>query len=223
MTAQSTQQSLDKDNPVVALCSQGMRAEAEGRPGEAKALFEQAWERAGDDYEACVAAHYLARHQSTIADELHWNQVCLARADAVGDERVAAFYPSLHVCIARCHRALGDAEQAATHFRHAADRLGALPPGGYADWLRYAVAEGLRDTGAVVHNSGEQRVADLLDLLCEQRDLRSLAVLLPAFCGHTGTSEDRRRLAEAVHRLHAERRLPADAEDILRTALTALS
>jgi hypothetical protein len=35
---------MDADNPIVTLCAAGMTAEAEGRPGDAKALFEQAWE-----------------------------------------------------------------------------------------------------------------------------------------------------------------------------------
>lgn len=54
---------IDPDNAVVKLCAQGMQAEGAGRRGDARALFEQAWEIAGDDYERCIAAHYLARHQ----------------------------------------------------------------------------------------------------------------------------------------------------------------
>lgn len=223
MKGRTTVAPLDPENPVIRLCSEGMRAEVEGRSGDAKTLFEQAWERASDDYEACVAAHYLARHQPTVADELRWNEVCLERADAVADARVAAFYPSLHACLARCHRELGDIEKAGTHFRLAADHLDALPPGSYVDWLRYVVAEGLRDTGVLVRSPGEERVADLLAVLCEDRDLRSLALLLPAFLGHTGTAADRQRLVEAAHQLHAGRRLSVPAQGILRDALTALA
>ena len=52
---------MDPNNPVVQLCAQGMRAESEGRNTDARALFQQAWETATDDYGACVAAHYIAR------------------------------------------------------------------------------------------------------------------------------------------------------------------
>lgn len=55
----------DPENVVVRLCAQGMQAEAEGRDAQARDLFLQAWEAAEDDYDACIAAHYLARHQPT--------------------------------------------------------------------------------------------------------------------------------------------------------------
>ncbi len=57
----------------------------------------QAWEAPTDDYEACVAAHYEARHQEGPQDALHWNQEALARAEVVGDDRVRSFYPSLYL------------------------------------------------------------------------------------------------------------------------------
>ncbi len=213
---------MDLDNPVVRLCGEGMRAEVEGRPDDARALFTQAWEQASDDYEACVAAHYLARHQPTVADRLYWNRVCLQRADAVGDERVAAFYPSLHVALAHCHRELGNIDAAARHFRHAADHLDALPTGPYGEWLRYTVAEGLRDTGALVRTPGEERLAQLLESLCERKDLRSLALLLPAFVGNLGTPSDHERLAQAAQQLHAEQRLSPQEQEALRHAVAAL-
>lgn len=55
---------------VVQLCIEGSRAEFEGRPAEAHALYLQAWEAAADDYEACIAAHYMARHQVTPEERL---------------------------------------------------------------------------------------------------------------------------------------------------------
>jgi len=99
---------MDLDDPVVRLCAEGMQAEAAGRSDEAHALFRQAWDAATDDYGACVAAHYLARHQKTPEDVLRWNQECLERADRLGDERVRGFYPSLHLNLARAHDELGD-------------------------------------------------------------------------------------------------------------------
>ncbi|MFI0785470.1 hypothetical protein ACH4Q6_07735 [Streptomyces lydicus] len=86
---------VDPELPVVRLCVEGMQAEAEGRAEAALELFQRAWDTATDDYEACIAAHYLARHQKSPEDTLRWNQECLDRADRVGDERVRGFYPSL--------------------------------------------------------------------------------------------------------------------------------
>ena len=59
-----------------------MQAEVEGRRDAAADLFLQAWNIAADDYDACIAAHYVARHQKTPGDTLHWNQVCLSPAEA---------------------------------------------------------------------------------------------------------------------------------------------
>jgi hypothetical protein len=62
---------IDPTNPVVALCAEGMARE--GEPAVAKRLFEEARSSRTDDFEAAIAAHYLARHQPTPADTLHWN------------------------------------------------------------------------------------------------------------------------------------------------------
>ena len=74
---------MDLGNPVLRLCQDGMRAEAEGRLPDARALFEQAWAARTDGYDACVAAHYLARTQDDPAATLHWNQESLRHADAI--------------------------------------------------------------------------------------------------------------------------------------------
>ncbi|WP_199435544.1 hypothetical protein [Qaidamihabitans albus] len=199
---------MDPDNTVVGLCTQGMRAEADGRDDDARALFEQAWHATADDYEACVAAHYLARHQPTPEETLHWNQVCLDRAERVGDERVAGFYSSLHANLARANRELGRTAAARRHFELAAGHLGAVPAGQYRDWMRYGIAQGLRDTGAVKQDGAGARLEALLHAFCTRHDLRSLCLLLPAYLGDLGTAGDRERLAIALRMLHAEKRLP---------------
>jgi hypothetical protein len=134
---------MDAGNPVVALCAQGMQAEAGGRSGDARGLFDRAWLAARDDYERCVAAHYVARHQDTPADTLAWNLRCLELADAVGDERVAGFYPSLHLNIGQSHEDLGDPEAARLAYRRAAAVVEGLPQDDYGRLLRDAVARGL--------------------------------------------------------------------------------
>ena len=134
---------IDPENPVVKLCAEGMSAEAEERAGEAKALYEQAWGIAADDYERCIAAHYLARHQDGPEQTLHWNEMCLRYADLVGDDRVAGFYPSLYLNIAHSHQQLGDLQRAEEGFHAAEANLSALPEGPYGDMVRDGVARGL--------------------------------------------------------------------------------
>jgi hypothetical protein len=44
-----------------------------GNPIEARALFEQAWALRRDDYDACNAAHFVARHQASAGPTLYRN------------------------------------------------------------------------------------------------------------------------------------------------------
>lgn len=135
---------MDPDNPIVQLCVQGMQAEGAGRMDEARALFTQAWDARTDDWEACVAAHYLARHQPTPADTLRWNQEALARAAAVTDERVHGFYPSLYLNLAHSHEQLGDLAEARRFYALAATESAALPEDRYGSIVRQGVENGQR-------------------------------------------------------------------------------
>jgi tetratricopeptide (TPR) repeat protein len=112
---------MDADNPALRLCIQGTQAEFEGRIDDARAFYEQAWEASRDDYEACIAAHYVARRQTDPQTGLHWNQVALSRALAAGDERVRDFYPSLYVNLGRSYELLGDQAEASRYYKLAAD------------------------------------------------------------------------------------------------------
>jgi len=114
---------LDIENPVIQLCLQGTQAEFDHRLEDAWALYQQAWDTARDAYEACVAAHYLARGQKAPADSLYWNAEALRRADAVGDERVKEFYPSLYLSLGQAHELAGHQAEA-QHFYALSAALG---------------------------------------------------------------------------------------------------
>ncbi len=116
---------MNPNNPVVKLCVEGTQAEFKGRIDEAKALYRQAWEAAQDDFEACVAAHYVARHQEDPEERLRWNQIALERANAAADDQVRAFYPSLFLNMGQSHQLLGHPEEAKRYYDLAA-RLGAI-------------------------------------------------------------------------------------------------
>lgn len=213
---------MDTGNPVILLCGQGMQAEADGRADDAHALFREAWDAATDDYEACVAAHYVARHQKTPQDTLHWNRECLNRADLVGDDRVSGFYPSLHLNMARAHEELGERAESHEHYRRAAERIGDTPPGPYQDGIRFAVATGLRATGTATP-SGPDALAELLAKLCARAALTPLGLLLPSYLGDLGTAEDHAKLLTALHMVHAGRSLPEDELALLRQAIDELT
>ena len=129
---------IDPTNPVVALCAAGMAAE--GTPTEARRLFEQAWAARRDDYDAAIAAHFVARHQATAADALHWNALAVRHAEAVADGRASGLLASLYLNRGDAQANVGDVPAAAAAVRRAAEHLAAVPPGGY----RQFVALGIR-------------------------------------------------------------------------------
>ncbi|MQS06314.1 hypothetical protein [Streptomyces alkaliphilus] len=213
---------MDPNNPVVRLCGEGMTAEAEGREEEARELFRRAWDAASDDREACVAAHYLARHQPGPEETLHWNRECLRLAERVGDDRVRGFHASLHGSIGRALLELGRPGEAGPHFTAAADGLPDLPPGPYADWLRLCVARGLRETDPGPANTpAEERLNALVAAWCARADLDALALVLPALRGDPRIPGDGERLTIVLRMLLAERRLPAGERETLTAVISA--
>ena len=135
---------IDPQNPVVRYCAEGMEREQEGRHEEALRLFMLAWNQSKDAFERAIAAHYVARHQITPEGALHWNQESLINADAVGDDRVQGFYPSLYLNMGKSHEDLGNLQDARRFYVLAADRIGCLPEGRYADIVRSGVMNGMQ-------------------------------------------------------------------------------
>ncbi|MGW8250339.1 MAG: hypothetical protein ACWGO1_06830 [Anaerolineales bacterium] len=140
---------MDADNPVVKLCVAGMQAEAAGKLEQAAALFQQAWQACTNDYEACIAAHYLARHQSTPADTLRWNQEALDRARLCDDEQVQDFLPSLYLNIGYSYELLSIREQALRFYELAAEAADSLGDGRYAETVRDGTARGIQRAKAM--------------------------------------------------------------------------
>ncbi|HEX4931662.1 MAG TPA: hypothetical protein VFV33_00700, partial [Gemmatimonadaceae bacterium] len=125
------------DTPVDALCARAIAAE--GEPEVARRLFEEAWALRSDDFEAAIAAHYLARHQPTVADELHWCARALAHAERLADGRAVDLLPSLLLNLGDAQRRAGDVAGARTAARRAQALLQHLPSGGYRDFVALGV------------------------------------------------------------------------------------
>ncbi len=111
---------MDVRKPVIELCNAGMQAEADGRYADARALFQRAWEARRNDYDACIAAHYVARHQQSPQDTLHWHQVALDHAEQVADDRVRDFYPSLYLNLGHAHELVDMPDEARRYYALAA-------------------------------------------------------------------------------------------------------
>ncbi|MFN2196471.1 MAG: tetratricopeptide repeat protein [Anaerolineales bacterium] len=140
---------LDPENPIVRLCADGMQAEFQGRFADAQRLFQQAWDTHRDDLEACIAAHYLARHQETPAETLHWNQLALDYAqksvtsfpESEQEDSLAGFFPSLYLNMGWSYEQLNNRPEAARYYHMAAAALDQLPASPY----RETVAEGIQN------------------------------------------------------------------------------
>jgi tetratricopeptide (TPR) repeat protein len=132
-----------RENAVVRLCADGIAAESVGRLEDAHAAYERAWQQRVDDWDACVAAHYLARHQPSLALSLHWNQEALRYADAITDNRAADFRPSLLLNLGYCYELLGDATSAQHHYQQALAAVAYLPRGAYRNMLAHSLVSKL--------------------------------------------------------------------------------
>jgi len=132
---------MDPNNPVVKLCAQGIEAEMKGRRDEARSLFLQAWEIRQDDVDACIAAHYVARHQVTPTDTLRWNEVSLQHAISSSADSVRSFYPSLYLNLGKSYEDIGETARARELYEKGAGCIEDVPEVGYGDVVR----QGLRN------------------------------------------------------------------------------
>jgi hypothetical protein len=128
---------LDPANPIVALCAAGMAIE--GDTAAASELFERAWAARRDDYDACIAAHFLARHQRAPEATLHWNATAVRHAMAVGDGRAAGFLASLYLNLGDSLIRLERRDDAVEAVRQAREHLESVPRGGYRDFVEYGI------------------------------------------------------------------------------------
>ena len=129
--------SIDPDNPVVALCAAGMAIE--GDASAARALFEQAWEARRDDYDASIAAHFLARNQPTVETKLHWNALAAQHAEAVTDDRVRELRASLYLNLGDASLAAGNLADAQAAADKANASLSDLPMDGYRTFVEHGI------------------------------------------------------------------------------------
>lgn len=128
---------IDSTNPVVALCAAGMAIE--GDADAARRLFEQAWEARSDDYDASIAAHFVARLQPTDVDRLHWNALAVDHAERIEDDRARTLMASLYLNLADSLRATGDRDAARDTIGRARTCLRDLPEDGYRSFVEMGI------------------------------------------------------------------------------------
>jgi len=134
---------IDPNNPVVKLCAAGISAEMAGRRDEAAKLYQDAWDAKTDDFEACVAAHYVARLQTTPHEALHWNAEALRFAEQASDEGLRDFFPSLYLNLGKGYEDLGNFADAKKFYLLAETNVGVLPDDQYAETVKRGVRNAL--------------------------------------------------------------------------------
>ena len=134
---------FDHNNPVIKLCADGMMLEGEGKPEQASALFQQAWELASDDFEKFTAAHYVARHQNNIADKLKWDEIALNHALKIPGNDIKGTLPSLYLNIAKGYEDLSDFGKARENYHLAMGFTDFLLDDGYGNMIRAGIAKGI--------------------------------------------------------------------------------
>lgn len=102
---------FNQNNPLVRLCLQGIALEKQDKPEEASKVFLQAWDEATDDFEKFIAAHYVARHQPNVADQLKWLETDLQLALKINDDTVKSAFAPLYTHIAKCYEELGQIDE----------------------------------------------------------------------------------------------------------------
>lgn len=123
-------------DPVSSLCSIGMEYEFVGDFKNAMFLYKKAWEISETNYQKCVAAHYMARHQKNIKSKLQWNLLALKNARKIKFEMVKSFYPSLYINIGQNYKDLNKTKIAERYYAFAKNSIKYLPKNSYGSSIR---------------------------------------------------------------------------------------
>jgi rifampin ADP-ribosylating transferase len=134
---------FEPDNIIVKLCAQGMDLEGEGKNEKASKIFLLAWEQAGNDKEKFTAAHFVARHQKSVAEKLAWDEIALNLALKIEDDSVKGAYPSLYLNIAKGYEDLQEFEKATKNYETALTYTDFLNDDGYGKMIKGGVENGL--------------------------------------------------------------------------------
>ena len=142
---------VDPNNPVVKLCTLGMDLEGQGKPEEASKLFLKGWNEATNDFDKFTAAHYVARHQKSVADKLKWDETALQLALKIKDSAVKEVFPSLYLNIAKCYEDLNDFSNAKQNYQLALSFSNWLPDNGYGNMIKGGIMKGIERVTKIIN------------------------------------------------------------------------
>jgi tetratricopeptide (TPR) repeat protein len=204
---------IDPSNRIVQLCAEGMSAEFQGKFAESEALFNQAWESASNDFEAFIAAHYMARRQLSLEEKLKWNLESYHLANKIDGDGMKKFFPSLCLNVGKSYEDIGQIQEATHYYQLAADYSDKLSDNTYGNMIKSGITEGLKRVGA--SKSQNPILASLIDKWCERKDLKPLAFILPSYVGSLGADLDNRKTANALSHLSATKCLNEEEQKLV--------
>ena len=211
---------IDPGNKIVKLCSEGMNAEFEGRLEESGALFTQAWELSTTDFEAFIAAHYMARRQLSLEDKLKWNLESYHLANKIQGDSMIRYLPSLCLNVGKSYEDLGNRQEAIQYYQlgaHYADSLSDKP---YGNMIKSGITERLKRMG--ISKNHNHALDSLIDKWCERRDLKPLSLILPSYVGNLGTALDNGKILSALSYLSATKCLNDEEQRIVEDLIISL-
>lgn len=103
---------FDPNSRIIQLCLQGMALEALEKPGEADALYRQAWDGADSDFERFIAAYFVARVRTNPDEQVQWLEQSLKLAEKSGDLGARSALPALYGALAQSYENAGDSARA---------------------------------------------------------------------------------------------------------------
>ncbi|MFD2521157.1 hypothetical protein [Emticicia soli] len=204
---------IDPSNKVVQLCTDGMSNEFEGKLNESEALFNQAWALASNEFEACIAAHYMARRQLSLADKLKWNLKSFDLANKIEGDGMKNYLPSLCLNVGKSYEDLEQIAEATYYYRLGADYTDTLKENPYVNMIKSGLTEGLKRVGAAVNNNTTLNA--LIDKWCERKDLKPLSFILPAYVSNLGSHVSKQKLRSALSYLSAAKCLNNEEQQIV--------
>ena len=101
---------MELSSRTAQLCIAGTHAEFARDLETARRLYAEAWDAALDDYDATIAAHYVAHLEPDPREALRWHRLALERAR--GEPRAQSFLGSLYVSLGGACEALGEHAEA---------------------------------------------------------------------------------------------------------------
>jgi hypothetical protein len=198
-----------------------MSFEAEGKKEEAEKLFQDASDLASDNFEAFTAAPFLARSRKDPKDNLKWNMEALNRANMIAGEEMKCHYPSLYLNITKSHENLDYRSDTYHFYNLAANYNKYLPTGKYGDVIKSGISQGLQRTGST--NFKNPEIDELVNKWCDQKDLRPLSFILPAYLGNLGTQSEINALISTLSNLEATRCLKREDQEKIEKIISELS